>query len=676
MKILAKILGSVSILIIVIAIAVPLLIDVDKYRPQIVELAQRHVSGNLELGKLSLSLWGRIKIQIAKLRISDFSDSEVLGVDDAYIHVPIISLLRLKPVLNLRMQGAEIHLVKDAAGILNVTKLFKPKQNKAADTPQNSTSGEKSTTPSFVQQARLGIEFLDAEVTYKDLKSDLSTQVKDFNLSVSDLSLDHPAELNLWGHLDVQSGKDMTIKGPMRVEGQVQPILKEGQFDHAEINLHATLDDLDMAFSSMKQELKIRGKIEIATDEIKKFVFNIKTQGSDLNIEGRLQSFSKPKIEISASSSELDLNYFLGEEKKETESSEKPSDKTTSGVSVSTVAEDLDKKLDSLRQNPLMQNLVANLNLDFKRVLIRKLNLTDLSCQMQFKDLSFDMKACNLSIFSGRVQSEFHANLKPARPTYQFQLQVKDLEVKEALASEFTLFKNSVLGQFNFSLNGQGASFNTPQAMNNLQAKGKILIKEASFRTIDVGNMVSTTINSSLQKAAEKLPLLKGKGIKLASYSSEFESMTSDFAIDGNQFQAPNFFAKAKANRGVDIMGNTQIGLKDESLQASWEVQDTYNLTGLRDVALDVAGKRVEHVLVEADKPLRLPIKVACHLKKPCFDSAELPSYFAKVATNNLRNVAREELKKETKKVEDEIKKQASTLKDSLEERAKSFFGK
>ena len=33
---------------------VPLVVDVDKYRPQIVDAANQHLNGKLELGKLSL----------------------------------------------------------------------------------------------------------------------------------------------------------------------------------------------------------------------------------------------------------------------------------------------------------------------------------------------------------------------------------------------------------------------------------------------------------------------------------------------------------------------------------------------------------------------------------------------------------------------------------------------
>ena len=50
---------------------VPLLIDVDKYRPLIIQKADEQLNGKLELGKLGLSLWGRVKIEIAPPKTED-----------------------------------------------------------------------------------------------------------------------------------------------------------------------------------------------------------------------------------------------------------------------------------------------------------------------------------------------------------------------------------------------------------------------------------------------------------------------------------------------------------------------------------------------------------------------------------------------------------------------------
>ena len=54
------------------ALLLPLFINVDKYRPQIVEMANQKINGTLEVGKLSLSLWGQVRIEAQWSETSGF----------------------------------------------------------------------------------------------------------------------------------------------------------------------------------------------------------------------------------------------------------------------------------------------------------------------------------------------------------------------------------------------------------------------------------------------------------------------------------------------------------------------------------------------------------------------------------------------------------------------------
>src|SRR3954469_23274715 len=91
--------GALFALFIAAAIAVPLFVDVDKYRPQIVGKANEYLNGKLELGKLSLSLWGQVKVGIDGLKITDAKGTQVMGVKDAFFHMPFSSILTGSPSL-------------------------------------------------------------------------------------------------------------------------------------------------------------------------------------------------------------------------------------------------------------------------------------------------------------------------------------------------------------------------------------------------------------------------------------------------------------------------------------------------------------------------------------------------------------------------------------------------
>ena len=103
MKKLLLILGGLFVLLLAAVVAIPLLVDVDKYRPQIVSAVNERLYGKLELGKLKLSLWGQVRIEVGGLSLTDAAGRKVLGVNDAYFHVSFDSILAGAPLLTFTL---------------------------------------------------------------------------------------------------------------------------------------------------------------------------------------------------------------------------------------------------------------------------------------------------------------------------------------------------------------------------------------------------------------------------------------------------------------------------------------------------------------------------------------------------------------------------------------------
>src|SRR6185312_7206525 len=112
MKKLLMILGGLVTLLVLAAIIVPFVVDVDKYRPTIVQKADEKLNGKLELGKLSLSLWGRVHVAIDGLKLTDSQGVQVVNVKDASFNLPFTSVFSGHPELRLEMQSPHINVVK------------------------------------------------------------------------------------------------------------------------------------------------------------------------------------------------------------------------------------------------------------------------------------------------------------------------------------------------------------------------------------------------------------------------------------------------------------------------------------------------------------------------------------------------------------------------------------
>jgi len=135
MKKLVTLFGAFVFLLLAAIVVLPFVVDVDQYRPEIVEYANNKINGKLSLGKLKLSLWGQIRINVAGVKISDRRGTELLSVEDAYFHIPFSSIFSGHPVATLKMIRPSVNLIKNTAGKLNILDIMKVNSSIVAVSP-------------------------------------------------------------------------------------------------------------------------------------------------------------------------------------------------------------------------------------------------------------------------------------------------------------------------------------------------------------------------------------------------------------------------------------------------------------------------------------------------------------------------------------------------------------
>jgi hypothetical protein len=125
-KKLAWIFGGLFIAIIVALVSVPLFVNVDQYRGTIANEVNKRIQGNLELGKLNLSLWGAIKIhaESIKLSVNGFPDPMV-DTKNFHIEIPYLSVISGKPKVIAVLEEPKILLIKETDGRINLLELAK-----------------------------------------------------------------------------------------------------------------------------------------------------------------------------------------------------------------------------------------------------------------------------------------------------------------------------------------------------------------------------------------------------------------------------------------------------------------------------------------------------------------------------------------------------------------------
>lgn len=324
----AMVLGGLAALVVAAAVIIPLVVDVDRFRPEIERAVNERINGKLKLGGLKLSLWGQIRVQVDGVELVDAQSKRILAVKDAVFHFPFMPLLSGSPEIEFRMQAPQVSITRDAAGQFNVLSLMKkdvaqpatpsqhatpptsgtPTQAPTAQAPaaqapvaQSPSAAREIALPALALRARLTVELERAEVSYRDEKLTLTNQIRDLNVRLRNLSLSEPTDLAVWADLDTKLGKTLQVRGPFRVDAKLKPELVGAQLKQAALEFQVKLGDLQITsegvFTKAKGvplELTLAANLSETKLELKSMT--ARAHNAELTARGEIRELAGAKI--------------------------------------------------------------------------------------------------------------------------------------------------------------------------------------------------------------------------------------------------------------------------------------------------------------------------------------------------------------------------------------------
>lgn len=318
MKKILIVLGSLVALFFAAIIVLPMVVDVDSYRPQIVKLAGEKINGKLELGKLKLSLWGSIRVEIGGLDLSDAKNVKVVSVKDAFVAIPWSSVFGGSPLLTFYMKDPEVRVLKDLNGKMNVMSLMKsvpatPPGAASSPAAEKGVSSGEAKLPALVTNARLGVDIQNALLYYKDEAMKSETVTKNLNLRIKDLSLSRKTEVEISGLFESSAEKLFKISGPFKITLNADPRVEGGEFKGLKADLDANFDDLEIQAASAFYKKKgmnadIKGAFEITKDQITLSKFLVKFFNAEIIVSGMVKEIqTEPALELDVKSNSISL---------------------------------------------------------------------------------------------------------------------------------------------------------------------------------------------------------------------------------------------------------------------------------------------------------------------------------------------------------------------------------
>ncbi|HLB58933.1 MAG TPA: AsmA-like C-terminal region-containing protein [Bdellovibrionota bacterium] len=316
-KKIAIIAGIVVALFIVIAAILPFVIKIDHFRPKIVEMINKKISGRVELGEMHLRVLGGLGANIDGVTVFGsklFGEKPILIVKEATIKASLLSLITKRPDVSIVLTNPALTIERNSEGVWNIFDLVGEKE-KRAEVEEKKEEEKKGELPQYLRNAKLSLELEDADASLDDKKSGIKTSVKNLDLALYDIALDSPIKFRI--SLDATGKyKKYVIEGPLSTEGEVLVDWRNNQIADGVLDAIFNCEDamIEMKGTFSKKagiscQLEIDSKIENNVALIKKASLKFHTLEADLR--GKISDITtNPIVDLKIEMSPLKLKEW------------------------------------------------------------------------------------------------------------------------------------------------------------------------------------------------------------------------------------------------------------------------------------------------------------------------------------------------------------------------------
>jgi len=310
-KKLIKVLAAVVVLVFVVILALPLFINVDKFRPQIISAIEQNMNADAELGKLSLNIWGGFNIGIEKLAIREkgVASPPVFAMKDVKLSLAFLPLLTGKVSATLHADGPEINVIKGKDGKMNVMRLMKPSTAQAEAQKPEAKKGGAGAPP---VTADISVEIKDGRINYSDEITGTKTGLSGLALGLYHIGLNQPIQVRFQSAMDVKGIKDLTLKGKADLNGTVAAYMKADGLDKFVADLKADASDLTLKYGALFDKesgvaLRLETKLEATPSDLNLEWLHAVLKDLAVDADGTVKNFDAPVLNMHVRSSKFVL---------------------------------------------------------------------------------------------------------------------------------------------------------------------------------------------------------------------------------------------------------------------------------------------------------------------------------------------------------------------------------
>ncbi len=220
LKIILSIAAFLVALVVVAAIVLPMIIDPNDYKPEIMNAVKDKTGRNLEIdGDIGLSVFPWLGLDLGSVRLGNapgFAEPYMASMNEAQVRVKLLPLLKKQlEVDTVKLAGLKLNLAKDETGRTNWADL---QAAEAGQKPEQGKVAPEGSAPGLGSLAVGGIAVTDASIVWDDRSTDTRYMIDDLSFTTGDIAAGQAFDLDL--HFKV-AAKEPAMASQFELTGNV-----------------------------------------------------------------------------------------------------------------------------------------------------------------------------------------------------------------------------------------------------------------------------------------------------------------------------------------------------------------------------------------------------------------------------------------------------------------------
>lgn len=563
---------SLVVLVIAALVIISVVIDVNKYKPEIEKMVSDTTQRPFSIGDdLGFTLFPWAGVSLSDIRLGNpagFAEKDFVTAKSFEVRLKLLPLIFKEiEIKRLVLNEPRVVLVKSKTGEVNWE--FPAAQTEPAKEPGAADDKVPSGGLPISSLVVNDLAIKNGVVIFMDQSANSRQELSAINLTVKDVSMDNPVKIAFSAQLNnkpvslegsagplgnvMQGGvvsMDLSLNAlkqiSLHLKGQlVNPLTTPGMDVNIAVDpfsLRDLMAALDQPFPvstsdpNALQRVGLRAHVKADSDKVSITDGQLELDESNLNFKLDASEFSRPKLAFDLHLDQINLDRYMPAE------TEKPTGEKKA------VQKSPAEKEQTFDYSPLRRLIMDGL-IKIDNLTVKKAKVQDVHLKITAKNGIINLNPMKLNMYQGNVAGKASVDVRKDTPESDINLNVENIQVNPLLqdVAEKDILEGTTFAQLSLRMTGDNADL----IKKTLNGGGKFVFNDGAIKGIDLAGMVrNVKVAFGLAEKSAERP------------KTDFTELAAPFTIKNGLVHTPQTSLKSPllriiASGNADLMNET-----------------------------------------------------------------------------------------------------------------------